>query len=100
MALPIQRNAVTSVAIEVNREHRNPRNSLGAHQVLAAIAGHESTGDREVAIEPGGQQRPTIDLDAHLRPALRTEIWLRLQHEARRIGVAAEHAHGAARAYP
>jgi hypothetical protein len=59
---------------------------------LAVAAEGDAAGQRQVAVEPRGQQGAAIDFDAQLPEALALQFRLRLDPQARAVGVGADQA--------
>src|SRR5215207_6473078 len=82
---------VVDSPIEVQRQLRDPGDGPALHQRDATL-GHQPAGHAKLAIEPGVEQRATIDLDAELSIARSPQVGLGLQLEAGRIRMATDHA--------
>ena len=80
---------VVDPAIEMDGELRDPHDRLGADQPDLARGQHQPASQPQLAVEPGVEQRRTVDLDADLLPAVPAEIRSRLELEPGRVGVRA-----------
>src|SRR5918994_3497055 len=81
---------VIHTAIKMDSQLRYPHDRLGAYQLHAAVAEYQTTCQPELAIQPGVEQRSTVDLYAELLPAVAAQVGSRLEGETRRIRVRAE----------
>ena len=85
---------LTDVAVEVNRELRYPQHRpVHPDQPdLRAVRGthHRAPGQAEVPVEPGIEQRATVDLDAKLAHADPAGVRARLDAQRRAVGVRAQ----------
>ncbi|MNP20095.1 hypothetical protein D3C76_1126560 [compost metagenome] len=86
-------------AVEVNRQVRNDRDRcLEVDQLaldLAITTEGYAARQGQVAVEPRRQQRAAIDFDAQLPEALALQFRLRLDAQARAVGVGADQANAA-----
>jgi hypothetical protein len=92
VSLLVQHQSVVDLPVEVDRQLRDPQERSGPHQVLGAVAGDQPPGQLELTVQPGVEQRPAVDLDACLQPAVPAGGRPRLELEARRVGVRADDA--------
>ena len=76
-----------------DRDRRLEVDQLAFHLAIAA-EGHPA-GQGQVAVEPGGQQCATVDFHAQLPEALALQFRLRLDPQARAVGMGADHADAA-----
>jgi hypothetical protein len=67
--LPVQLDMIAQRAVEVRRQVRYAKERAGGDEMYVAIAGHEATGESQLAVQPGAQQRTSVHLDAQLLPA-------------------------------
>jgi hypothetical protein len=86
---------VVHASVEVNREVGDagdgaidPKQRRGDAAALGAV-GH-LTGEAEVAVKPGVQERPAVDLHAPLAPALAGELGVGLEAQVGGVGVGAD----------
>src|SRR5690606_34914728 len=87
----VEFQSVADLAVEVDRQLRNARDRAGAHEVLIARDGHDAAREAELAVEPRVDEGAAVDLPAELPPASRAGAGrLRLELEARRIGVGSD----------
>jgi hypothetical protein len=61
--------------------------AVDVDQPVRAVAQGEAAGETEVPVEPGVQERPAVDLDGDLAPAVRTGVGQRLDAEVGGVGV-------------
>src|SRR5690606_22289817 len=71
--LPVEGETRVGLAVEMDRELRDAGHRARARQVLDALASDDPTGELQIAVEPGVEQRAAVDLDAHLTPAVGRE---------------------------
>ena len=91
VVLPVQLEPVLADrAVEVDGQLRDPDDGTGAHERRAAVAQHQPAGEPELAVEPGVEQRPAVDLPAQLVPPVRGQVRRRLEPERRGVGVRAD----------
>ena len=69
--------------VEVDGQLRDAHDRPGADQPLLAAGEDHPTGQPELAVQPGVEQRAAVDLHPQLLPAGRTDVGPGLQHEAR-----------------
>ena len=90
VALLVQGQAVVDGAVQVDGELREAQQRAGGGEVLRAVEHDQPAGEPQFAVQPGVQQRPAVDLDAGLQPAVRAGGRLGLELEGRRVGVGAQ----------
>ncbi|MNM74350.1 hypothetical protein D3C81_861090 [compost metagenome] len=96
LVLRVDRPAFVGGAIEVDRQVGNDRDrQLEVDQLAFDLAvtteGHPA-GQRQVTVEPRCQQCAAIHFDAQLQETLTLQLGLRLDPQARAVGVGADHA--------
>ena len=78
-------------AVQVHGQLRYAQQrAVHVDQAVAAVPQGEAARDAEVAVEPGVEQRPAVDLDGDLPPAVRAGVGLRLHAQVRGVGVGAD----------
>ncbi|VVN01487.1 hypothetical protein PS624_03350 [Pseudomonas fluorescens] len=97
--LRVDRPALIGFTVEVNGQVRNDGDRRFEVDQLAfdfavAAEGH-AAGQRQVAVEPRCQQRAAVDFNAELPEALTLQFRLRLDPQARAVGVCANQADAA-----
>ncbi len=91
--LTVERQVCVDVAVEVDRQVRDAQDRPGGDELLGAVGEHDAPGQAQLPVQPGRQNRPTVDLDGRLLPAGRPrEVTERLELQARRVGVGADDA--------
>jgi len=70
VALPVEGQRVVDLAVQVHGQLRNAQERPGANEMLGTVVGDEAAGKFQLAVEPGVQQRTTVDLDAGLEPSV------------------------------
>ncbi|MCY1411998.1 hypothetical protein D9M71_273940 [compost metagenome] len=96
LGLRVDHPAFVGGAVEVDRQvgdHRNRQLEVDqlAFDLAVAAEGH-APGQRQVTVEPGRQQRAAVHLDTQLPEALALQLGLRLDAQARAVGMGADHA--------
>ncbi|MNC39414.1 hypothetical protein D3C75_880720 [compost metagenome] len=96
LVLRVDRPAFVGGAVEMDRQVGDDRDrQLEVDQLafdLAVTAVGDPAGQRQVAVEPWRQQGAAIHFDAQLQEALALQLGLRLDPQARAVGVGADHA--------
>ncbi len=94
--LRIDLPAFVGGAVQVDRQVGDDRDrQLEVDQLafyLAVTAEGDAPGQRQVAVEPRRQQRAAVHFHAQLQEALALQLRLRLDPQARAVGVRADHA--------
>jgi hypothetical protein len=85
---------LAELAVEVDRQVRDAQErptEVEQEGLWPTVdLGGDAAGDREVAVEPGVEQRGSVGLDAELPVAVRLDVGARLQPEVGRVGVCAD----------
>lgn len=99
--LPVEGEAVVLRAVEVDGQLRDPQDRVAARQKSGAdtvrcrgVTHGHAAGEREVAVEPGVEQRPAVDLDTEQLPAGARQVGLRLDVQGGAVGVRAHDPEG------
>ncbi len=97
LGLGIHRLAVVGFAIQVDGQARDDGDGLGDVEQHAldppiGVTDMQTPGQAQVAVEPGREQCPTVDLHAKLQPARRRLAGVGLQPEIGAVGMGADHA--------
>ena len=100
LRLRIHRAVAVGLAIQMygqTRYHRDGIATIQQGRGHLPRGGHmaDAPGQREVAIEPGIQQRPAVHLDAELQTAFAAHFGLRFDHQTGAVGMRAHHAQAA-----
>ncbi len=74
---------VVDAAVEVDGQLRDAHDRPGADQPRLAVGEHQPAGQPQLAVQPGVEQRPAVDLDAELLPADAADVGSRLELERR-----------------
>ena len=94
--LRVDRPSFVGGAVQVDRQVGDDRDrQLEVDQLafdLAVTAVGDAASQRQVAVEPGCQQRAAIHFHAQLQEALALQLGLRLDPQARAVSVGADHA--------
>jgi len=92
VTLPVEREAVVDLPVQVHGELWNAQERAGAHEVFGAVPGHQASGQFQFPVEPGVQQRTAVDLHAGLQPPVGADGGFGLEFEPGRVGMGAENA--------
>ena len=79
-------------SIQVNGELRKAQERSRAHKRRCAVIEDESSGEFELAVQPGSEQRGPVHLDSGLEPAVQAGRRFRLEFKSGRVGVGTDDA--------
>ncbi|MNJ51552.1 hypothetical protein D3C77_468610 [compost metagenome] len=89
--------ALVRFAIEVNGQtgdHRDGQTEVDQLALDATVAAvGDAAGERQVAVEPGRQQRAAVDFNAQLPEALALQVRMRLDAQAGAVGMRTDQTH-------
>ena len=86
----VEREPVVHGAVQVDGQLREAQHRAGGREVLRAVQHDQPAGQLQLPVQPGVQQRPAVDLDAGLQPAVGTGGGLGLELEGRGVRVRAQ----------
>ena len=90
LGLFVKGEVIVRLAVEVDRELRQPQQRARRGEHRRAVVEHQPAGEAQFTVEPRVQQRPAVDLDAGLQPAGAPGRGLGLELEGGRVAVRAE----------
>lgn len=97
--LRVDRPTLVGGAVEMDGQVGDDRDGLAevdqAAFQLAIGAEGDASGQRQVAVEPGGEEGAAIDFDAELEEAVASDLRVRLDPQAGAVGVRADQAEAA-----